>query len=308
MTPQLFGILLTAALLGTSTVSVPIASSSIQETIFVDHLPDPLEVTQFSLLPGVRNYLLQARNAWVDDLERVLLIKGAQRIQIESDHFPAEDTASAWKRLADQGVEFVGLRAGMPVEQEIRQLNAIRFQKLTLVLSRFPTVDEAKRLKALQGDWSITFATASFPKFEDKAGLEALPAGSPLFFVTDYWPAYTHMDLLNLLPQNKAIRVAANFFPTAEGASYLNNIKKLNSLAIQTDLEPQPTEWAPFKNLPLTWICKNFIPSDSALQAFIDTGGTQFRKIVLDTDRQLTSSERDRINRAPVRVDWIHLP
>ena len=299
--PVLIGIFL-----GASQVSAMPTLNTVHQTFFYNHIPSHQTLDYLSTLPGARGYIFQTQKPWAGELESLSSLRGADRIQVESDRFPDEDTLAAWKTLASRGVELVGLRAGTPVAEEIRQINDSQFSRLLLVLESFPTLEESKRLSEIQVPFSITFATNAFPKTENKEGLLKLPSTVPLLFVTDYWPWYVHMDLLNLLPQPRSIRVTRGFFPPQEALQYLRNIKNIQALGVETDFEPAPQEWQKFKDLPLTWTCQGNVPSEGAIKEFIAHRGSASRKLILNYEGALTQSELDRLAQLGIPVEWVH--
>lgn len=293
--------------LGLSALISPAASAATpHETFYFEGTPTPDQVSLWSSYPGTRSYTINAGDASGQLLEPLALLKNADRIQVEVQNYPTEDSLPEWKALASQGIQLVILgKVGLPTDDEARRLNATGVEHCLFVLDYYPDEIEAKRLAQLQCHVSLTFAMAAYPKYEDKPGLAAIPESIPLLFATDYWPSYTHMDVLNLLPHAKSLRVLG-MLPPDEQVQYLRGIKKLESVQLNIEFDPETADWKKFDGLPLVWTSQNHVPAQTALDAFGRSDGRSLRKLIIDNDTPLTPEERDRIEKSAVPVEWIH--
>lgn len=284
----------------------PARAATPHETYFSSGCPNSDQVRAWSALPGKRGFLINAGDPSAEELKPLALLRGADRIQVEVERYPNEDALPVWKSLASQGIDFVALsKPGLPTEDEVRRLNEAGFGHCTFVVGYLPGIEEATRLGKLHCRVSLTFAVSAYPKFVDKPGLEAIPATIPLLFATDYWPSYIHMDTLNLLPHRKSLRVLT-LLPSDDVLPYLRNIHSLDGIELDTEYDPQASDWHKFDGLPLRWSSRGHVPSPEALDAFARSGlGRDSRKLTVDSDLDWTAEERARIEASPLAVEWI---
>jgi hypothetical protein len=277
------------------------------ETFYYEGAPTPDLVARWSALPGSRSFLIRTDSATRWELEALLPLRGADRLQIEAARFPGEDSVDAWKKLAVRGAELVVLDGGLPTDDEIDRLNRIGLAGHLFVLTGFPGEDDAKRLARLQGPVSLTLVTRLYPRFVDRDSFRALPPGLPLLFSTDYWPWYTHMDVMNMIPQPLRLRVK-DMFPPEESLQYLHAIKRLREVSVDTDYDaPDAREWEKFGALPVRWSSRGRVPSAEGLAAFERSGRLGPRRLTIDSDTAFTDEESGRLTRSPLAVEWIHL-
>jgi hypothetical protein len=230
----------------------------------------------------------------------------ADRIQVEVSRFPGQDNLGAWKKLAAQGVGFVAYRAGFPNDDEIRRLNDAAFSRAVLIVDGYPAPEDGERLKSLHVPYSVTFMSRAYPRYEDKSGLASIDESIPLTFASDYWPHYTHMDVFNMLPHAKRLRVSGGGLPSDESIPYLRNIAKLTDITLDTEYDPDDSDWRKLDGLPLTRSSRGHVPTDAALRSFAQGSRGAHRKLVVDSDLPLTADERERLEGSELSVEWIH--
>ncbi len=292
------------AFLALLSLGVEAAAMPPHETFVYLGLPSTDRIAIWSSFPGTRSYLFQTQNPDPSDLLPLAHLHGADRIRIEISTFPDANAVSAWKALAGQGVELVGLNAGAPTDEELDHINQIGFSSCVFVLNSYLTPDEATRLARLKMPFSLTFDVDAYPLYMSKPTFVALPASTSLLFATDYWPGYTHMDLFNLISQTIRIRVSGSL-PSSENLSYLLNIHRLDEVNVMTDFDvPAAASWRAFGKVPVLWSMEGAVPSSEAIQAFEQGPGP--RGLVIDSDTPLTDDESSRLTRAAIPVEWIH--
>jgi hypothetical protein len=276
----------------------------IHETI-VAPMPTEDQVRAWSSRPGTRAYLFQAAEPFADELERLAHLRYWDRLRIETARYPDDSSLRAWESLARQGAELVALGAGYPTDAEVARLEKLRFAKTLLVLPFHPGPEDAARIGRIPNA-AVTFATGAYPKYLEKPGFEALPASLPLLFATDYWPAYSHLDFFNLIPQPISLRVSGSM-PPPEALPYLQAIRRLDSIAIETYFDPPAADWA---NLDfakvVSWTSLGHVPAAEALRAF--AAHPAGRSLRVDLDGELAADERARLEACGVPVEWVHAP
>ncbi|MCC7440093.1 MAG: hypothetical protein IT285_00580 [Bdellovibrionales bacterium] len=288
-------------------LSLPAEALPLEQVFFHQGPASAESVAHWSSLPGQRSYVLDLGNPTSLDLRVLLGLAGLERAELESARYPGEDTEASWKLLASRGAGFVALNAGMPSADEIARLNGIAFPRISIVLQGFPGEDEAARLKDLRGNVSLTLVTAYYPRYDDRPAFDRLPATVPLLFVTDYWPWYAHMDVFNLIPQTIRLRVS-NIFPDPASLDYLHHIRRLERVQVETSFDaPSADEWTKFRQKPVHWITREWVPSEAALDAFAAGGPSQLglRRLTVDQDWDLMPEEIARLERQPLPVRWI---
>jgi hypothetical protein len=288
-------------------LAAPAAFAAVpHETFYFEGTPTPDQVSLWSSYPGTRSYTINAGDASGQLLQPLGLLKNADRIQVEVENYPTQDSLSDWKDLASQGIQLVILgKAGLPTDDEAKLLNETGFERCLFVLSYFPDEADSRKLAGLKCHVSLTFAMAAYPKYEDKPGLAAIPETIPLLFASDYWPSYSHMDVFNMLPHAKSLRVLG-MLPPDEQLQYLRGIKNLASVQLNLEFDPQSGDWSKFDGLALTWTSLGHVPAQEALESFARGDGRSPRKLIVDSDTPLTDEERARIEASPVAVEWIH--
>ncbi|MGK5081905.1 hypothetical protein WDW37_01275 [Bdellovibrionota bacterium FG-1] len=273
------------------------------ETFLITDAPTATQISLWSSFPGKRSYLFRIEDPSSSDLEPIRSLQGADRIEIEINRFPGEDSLPVWKKLSAQGVGLVGYLAGLPTWDEIKRLNQAGLTRATFVVQALPGPEQAALLGKLRAKVSLTLATGSFPRYLDKPSLMAIPASIPLLFVTDYWPSYVHMDLLNQTPHSKKLRVQG-MMPPEDTLDYLRHIKKLDEIQVDIDFDPSPAEWTRLAGLPVTWNSREHFPSADSLTEFSKI--TTLKKLVLDQDTPLSADDLARLQDSPLTVEWIH--
>jgi hypothetical protein len=277
------------------------------ETFYVDGPPSEYQIQQWSLLPGTRSYLFKIGSPYTTDLEIISKLRGADRIRIEVSTFPGEDSWKAWQKLASQGVEFIGLDAGLPSDAETERLIRIGFTRYAFVLPDYPNEVEAARLKSLGAPVSLTFSRNAFPRYTDLPRLQALDHAFPLLFINNLWPFFNHMDAMRMVPQPKSIRITG-IYPVEENLEYLQHITGLTGITVDADFEPADgSVWEKFGQIPVTWLSRDHVPTEKALRNLFGSG-VNSRKLTLDQDFPLTDEEVARLSASPVSVEWIHAP
>lgn len=279
------------------------------ETFYFEGIPTEQQVRDWSALPGRRSYLLNLGSVNASDLAVLHGLENAATLGIEVSYFPYEGTLPAWRSLTAHHqakgvtVQFIGLNAGLPTADEITRLNQTGVSEFIFVLNGYYGAETFARLGDLRGKVSLTFAAGNYPRFGDREAFRALPAGIPLLFVTDYWPGYSHMDLFNLIPQEIKLRVVGSF-PPESSLEYLHNIKRLRSVSVVTDFDPATGgEWSGFRDLPVNWTCRDWVPSEKALSDFASAAN---RTLTIDEQSwSSTREELDRLERASVPVHRI---
>ena len=283
-------------------------AGQIHETFFYKGAPTSDQISEWSTLQGKRGYRIDLQDPLAWDLEVFNKLQGADRIQLEITKYPGEDTVKAWTHLAEQGAELVVLVGLLPNDNDIDRLNRIGFSRYVFGLNDVPSIQETRRLAKLKAPTAITFITGSYPKYPDKEVFQAIPLATPLLFTVDYWPQYTHMDTLNLLPQHKRIQMTQDVFPTDSDVQYLRKVRDLDEITFLTTDDAAPINgWAKFGAIPVRWSCKNWVPTQKALDAFAGSavpGGA--RRLSLDQDQPLETAERTRLEKSAVPVEWVH--
>ncbi|MGZ3688643.1 MAG: hypothetical protein ACXVBW_10100, partial [Bdellovibrionota bacterium] len=287
--------------------SIPIAwAQNPHETVVYSGAPDPDRIASWSTRPDFRTYVIQMKDPASTELEPLLHLGHADRLQIEVSRFPGEDAISTWHRLAAQGAELVAMGAGIPTEWEISHLNSIGFAKVWLVLTEIPGLEEAKRVSLIRSPVSILLSAGMYPRYVDKPVFLALPSSVPLTLANNYWPYYTHMDVMNMLPQVQHLRVSG-MFPPADEVPYLQNCKNVRDVTVETDSGPDsPKTWEVFGKWPVNWSIRNQPPSDSALAAFEESRKFGPRRLTVDTDTPISAEQRRRLELSPLPVEWVH--
>lgn len=252
-----------------------------------------------------RELLIEWETPQTTDLDQVLRVTGMTRIRLETPRAPRADL-ERWKRLAEMGVEWIGLSGDFPTESELERLREIRFPKTTFVLSNFPQPADGARLAKLETPLALSFNAGKLPTFSTKPGFEPLGHATPLLFVADYWPFYSHMDFFNLIPQPVRLRIRDSF-PYGMAIEYLAHIQRLEEIAVQVDFEPSRTQWESLpQGVPLVWIPRNAVPTENALRTL---EGVRSRaaptRIVIDSNSPLTAAERARLERSSFAAEWI---
>ena len=273
------------------------------ETFVVSGSPGSDQIARWSSLAGSRDYLFQLKDPDTSDLSSLSQLRGARKITVEAADFPNEDTATAWQKLAAQGVEFVAMNVILPTDGDIERLNRIGFSKCIFIMSYYPDPADSERMSQLKCELSITFF-GDYPKYAEKDGVAALPVKTPLTFDIDFWPFYTHMDVFNLLPQSIHLWVR-DMYPPADELQYLHNIKKLDRITVETSFDPNSgDDWKVFGDVRVQWQSKDHVPTAENLAAFQKGGGD--REFILDMDRALTAEESATLSTSPLPVRWIH--
>jgi len=282
-------------------------SLPIQETYFYTGQVTADLISRWSSRSTPVNYILELGWPGQPELEQLSKLKFSNSLLTEVSYFPNEDFLASWQKLAENKATFVSLGIGLPNIRQIEILNKIGFEDYLFVLTAYPTEENAQNLSLLSGNITLSFFASRYPRYEEKDGLLAIPSNAKLHFTTDYWPWYSHMDVLNFLPHKKSLRVKG-IFPSGQTLEYLHNIKNLKSITVETDFDaPYAKDWKQFKNLPVTWISKDHIPSERGLSAFEGSfSSTTQRKLILDLDWPLSPNEKERIESSPIPTNWIH--
>lgn len=274
------------------------------ETFVVNHAPAPDEIARWSDLPGTRDYLFQIDDPQTSDLSALSELRGAGKLTVETTDFPNQDTVAEWRKLANQGVEFVVMNVNLPTDGEIDILNRIGVSRCTFILDYYPDPADSQRMSRLTCSLTVEFAADAYPKYAEKDGLVALPVKTPLVFAQDMWPYYTHMDVFNLIPQQIRLFVR-DMYPPSDELQYLHNIHRLEGITVDETYDPNsPDDWKAFGDVPVTWQSEDYVPSAAGLAAF-ESGGPN-RQFILDSTRQITDDELKVLRESPFPVRWIH--
>ncbi|HLD99672.1 MAG TPA: hypothetical protein VJB59_05395 [Bdellovibrionota bacterium] len=304
-------LLILSVLFGTTHAwSAPAPHQKIHESFVFSGTPTSDLIAQWSALPGTRSYLFQLPNPSPEELRALAVLRGADLLQIEASSYPDRDTLDSWKLLARHGVQFIAFDLQLPTAEQLELLNEIGFSRLIFLLSYIPDLEESARLAELRAPFSITFAGASYPRYDDKIFLLAIPKTVPLTFAASYWPWYSHMDLFNMLPHAQKLQIIGAF-PSDDHLPYLQNIRGLREIVVETDFEPSDPEiWKKMAtgsdqtmNRTIKWISKDRVPTKQALDAFAETGSV---RLTIDQDYDLSEEERTRLTESAIPVEWVH--
>jgi hypothetical protein len=275
-----------------------------QETWVVTHSPAASEIDQWNALSGTRDFLFELNDPQSSDLLSIGALTNVGKVTVVVSDFPYPDTTEAWKTLATRGVELVALDVTLPTDEEVDRLNQIGFKHCVFVLSYYPDPADAARMAGLKCGLDIKFLGKAYPKYSELAGVTAFPNDTTLTFDIDFWPYYIQMDELNLLARPIHLWIRG-MYPPQDSLPYLANIKKLESITIENDTDPNtPQEWSEFGTVPVRWQSKDFLPSAENLEAF-RLGGPN-REFILDRDQDFTQDEREMLSKSLLPIRWIH--
>jgi hypothetical protein len=279
----------------------------LHETLFSEGIPTSQEIEALNRLPGVRTYRFLTDSPPPNELERLMTLKGYDRVQVVLNQWPRPELVAQWRILAKRGFEIAGVGAGIPNDTEVTALNEIEFPRVVITSRVYPVTAEGQRITQIKTPVSVSFNNPDFPKYAEREGFYSIPSTVPLLFVTNYWPGYFAEDVLNFFPQPVRLRIV-DTVPTGMHFEYLHAIKRLVEVTVETDFDPiDPSLWKNFAHTPVHWLRKDGVPSPMALQAFSDSAGPSSpRRLTLQDDVTLTSDERARLVASPVEVDWDH--
>ncbi len=294
------------SLLTAITIHVAAAwAGPIQEVLLYNGNPDRSQVEKWNRSRAPGDFLVRPTPLVERDLNPLLSLRFA-RLRIQLREYPQARLLGAWSSLAERGSELVMLDAGYPSDEQIDLLNRIGFKRVVLVVSHFPAVQDAIRLGRLRSALHLTFVGAHYPKYHERPQFEALPRDTELLFVTDYWPRYQQMDVLNLIPQRYKLRILDSY-PSPTSLPYFLNLKRLTELQVHNDFAPADRElWRNLGGTPIRWSLRE-VPTQAALAQFeaSQSAGSP-RTLVLDFDRELSESERARLESSALPIEWVH--
>ncbi len=293
-----------------------LAQAQLRETWYFQGAPSESQIAAWSnhtSLAGERiRYLLDMDDPIAPELSRLKGLTNAKELLIETRQYPAESERQEWQALnASLKTEttLIVMRGDGPTDDEVRRLNDFNFRSIVIVFTYYPGEVEAKKLSRIQSKLQITFATSAYPKFEDRKGLQALDPAIPVLYTSQYWPHYIHMDVLNLTPQKDIKLRVIDTLPAEENLPYINHIKNLTQIAMQTTHESfAPSTWASFRSeVDLTWMASGFFPSLAKVNEFAATlNGTEKRAIKIDCDQDIEPGYRIALKNLTLSIDWTH--
>ncbi len=294
-------------LLTGATLSLSAQARPLKETLFSQGMPTAETVDLWNKTPGTRNYRIAAGDPTTTDLEALLKLQNADRLEIGVLRYPFPSESAAWKKLASRGAQINIIEGILPSPEGLKFLDSLGFKKILFVITGPQEPSFAAALETLHAEVALTYAGRAYPKYLDKDSWTAIPARVPLNIATDFWPGYTQMDLLNILSMPQTIRVR-DMFPPDDTFPYLLNIKKLQWVTLDTDFDPwdQGAVWKKFGAMKVRWNRRGIVPSEDVLRAFAESAPSELRSLVIDTENELSSEERARLERLPIPVEWLH--
>ncbi len=228
------------------------------------------------------------------ELEPLAHLKSGGTRSLVIGRWPSEDLLPALTRLTRLGWRLTVLEGTYPTEWDLDRMNILLPRSLQFAVTAYAGPEIFALLGRLDSKIQVTvaFATLGFPRFMDRDALRAAPLSVRFRFIQNYWPGYIHMDVLNMLPQEKDLWIR-DLLPDAEALGYLRGIERLSWLRFNTQSPAGTTEiWNQLPGISVEWQNQGPIPTAEECQSFARSAPTNRRKLTLDTDFELSPTER----------------
>ncbi len=283
------------------------AWAAFETTFVLSHTPGEAELARLAKVPGPKAYRVTVSTPSAADLARLVRLPEATRIELRFTEPPRQALLPEFQALAKQVPQAMFLFQDQPLVSEIRRIREAGFARLWISVQQYPISQGDLDAYALLGPESwVVFNTGRFPKADGEQGvlLEFPKDLGGLQFVSTSWPRYYAMDFLNRLPQPKRLNIV-DISPSESDLPYLKNIRQLDRLVVETDFDPSATLWGLLGTIPVSWLRGQGVPGAAQLgviQKSIGNGG-HFEKLILRDGREVTSTERARLEASGLQVE-----